>query len=176
MTGAAIVPLSGSGWNNTIIIDGQPRKPFPNFNSVGPRYFETLQIELVAGRLFDDRDTLNAPRVAIVDEAFGQAFFQTPNPIGREFHVDVAPGDPNPAYRIVGSSGTRSIATCARIRTDGYFPNTQDPIPFPTSLCSCAAGRPRHRAGDQGRRPRDASTDARELPGARRTDSRLARS
>ena len=89
-------PMSGSGWNESIVIDGERHKTYPNFNSVGPQYFKTLGIPVMAGHTFDEHDTLSAPRVAIVDESFARTFFQTPNPIGREFHIDVPPGEPIP--------------------------------------------------------------------------------
>jgi putative ABC transport system permease protein len=129
---AAIVPLSGSGWNETIVIEGQPRRPYPRLNSVGPRFFETLRIPLVAGRLFDERDTLAVPRVAIVNEEFGRVFFNSSNPLGREFHIEVAPGAPNPVYRIVGVVKNSKYGD---LREDfgplAYFPDTQDTNPVP---------------------------------------------
>ena len=44
-------------------------------NSVGPAYFATLGIRVVAGREFDARDRQGAPEVAIVSEAFARAYF-----------------------------------------------------------------------------------------------------
>src|SRR5262249_49752501 len=67
---AFIVPVSGSGWNNRIVLDGAARKENVNFNAVGPRYFRTMGMALVAGRDFDDRDTVNGGKVAIVSERF----------------------------------------------------------------------------------------------------------
>ena len=75
--------MSGSGWNETLVVDGEAKKPYPNINSVGPRFFELLQTPLVAGRTFDARDTVAAPRVAIVNEAFGRAFHA--GALGRNF-------------------------------------------------------------------------------------------
>ena len=40
---------------------------------VSPSYFETLKIHLVAGRFFDQRDTVAAPRVAIINQTTAQA-------------------------------------------------------------------------------------------------------
>jgi predicted permease len=102
MSPAFVVPMNGNTWNDVVVIDGELRKPFPYLNRVGPAFFSTLEIPLVAGRTFTDDDTLNSPPVAVVNEAFGRAFFNTPAPLGREFRFDVAPGTPNPAYRIVG--------------------------------------------------------------------------
>jgi putative ABC transport system permease protein len=132
VSGAGIVPMSGNGWNETVVIDGEPSKTYPNFNGVGPLYFKTLGIPLMAGRAFDEHDTLLAPRVAIVDESFARTFFRTPNPIGREFHIDVPSGEPNPAYRIVGVVGkTKYFDLREDFGPIAYLPDTQDTHPGP---------------------------------------------
>src|SRR4051812_4008130 len=40
-----------------------------HYNEVGPAYFATLRTPIVAGREFDDRDTAESPRVAIVTDS-----------------------------------------------------------------------------------------------------------
>jgi len=52
-------------------------------DSVGPRFFETLGIALLAGREFSPADSETAPKVAIVSEAMARKFFPNQNPIGR---------------------------------------------------------------------------------------------
>jgi predicted permease len=51
--------------------------------SVGPRYFTTLGIPIVAGRDFDDRDREGAPCVAIVNEVFARRYFSGQSPLGK---------------------------------------------------------------------------------------------
>ena len=97
-----IVPVSGSFSNRTIVIDGVPRKENVNMNTVGDRYFATVQAPLLAGRDFDARDTAGSPRVAIVTESFARLFFGGVNPVGRTFQIEEAPGQPRPPYAIVG--------------------------------------------------------------------------
>ena len=67
-----IVPMSGSGWNNRILVGGAVQKDYPNFNRVSPGYFKTLRTPLVAGREFDERDDASSPVVAIVNESFAE--------------------------------------------------------------------------------------------------------
>ena len=98
----AIVPMNGNTWNDAIVVDGKPSQIYPNINRVGPAFFDVLGIPLVAGRLFTVQDTPSAPRVAIVNEAFGRAFYNTPTPLNQEFRFDVPAGEPNPPYQIVG--------------------------------------------------------------------------
>jgi hypothetical protein len=71
----------------------------PNVNNVGPRYFATLGMPLLAGREFTEQDTLGAPRVAIVNETFARYFFGTASPLGRRFGFGPDKAD---AIEIVG--------------------------------------------------------------------------
>ncbi|MCX6595673.1 MAG: ABC transporter permease, partial [Acidobacteria bacterium] len=53
------------------------------FNQIGPGYFRTLGIPLVAGREFTDSDAANAPKAAIVNEAFVRKFSPSQNTLGK---------------------------------------------------------------------------------------------
>jgi putative ABC transport system permease protein len=71
----------------------------PNTNAVGPGYFRTLGIPVLAGREFTERDDAGAPRVAVVNEAFARYFFGNESAVGRRFGT----GDRNPrTIEIVG--------------------------------------------------------------------------
>ncbi|MDO8677178.1 MAG: ABC transporter permease [Acidobacteriota bacterium] len=48
------------------------------FNSVGPDYFATLRIKMLAGREFADDDDASTPKVAIVNETMARRFWQSP--------------------------------------------------------------------------------------------------
>jgi len=52
-------------------------------NGVGPRFFGTSGMQLIAGRDFSERDNERAPKVAVVNETMAQHYFGTQNPIGR---------------------------------------------------------------------------------------------
>jgi predicted permease len=76
---AALVPiLSGNNWGNDVSVEGFTREPGVNtnsrYNAVGPGYFRTLQIPIVAGREFTAADDGNATKVAVVNEAFTRKF------------------------------------------------------------------------------------------------------
>lgn len=51
---------------------------------VGPRYFETLQMPLIAGRDFTETDNEHAPPVVVVNEALVKHYFAGQNPIGKK--------------------------------------------------------------------------------------------
>ena len=55
--------------------------------SVSPGYFGTFGLELVKGRLLEDTDTQDSPPVAVVNEAFVNAFMQGGDPIGQQIGV-----------------------------------------------------------------------------------------
>jgi putative ABC transport system permease protein len=99
---ATIVPVSGSGWNETVVIGGTVQTEFPNFNRVSPGYFRMMGTPLLAGRDFDGHDTITAPPVALVNQSFAGKFFGGRNPIGHTFQVEAPAGEPRPLYQIVG--------------------------------------------------------------------------
>jgi predicted permease len=82
--------LTRTGSERTIRVHGYESKPNdnmnPSTNQVGPDYFRTMGLPLVAGRAFTDRDAADAPAVAIVNETFARYFFGRDNPIGRRFY------------------------------------------------------------------------------------------
>lgn len=86
---AAVTPLTGSSWMSTVNVEGYRAKDQedinPEVNAVGPDYFRTLGIPLVAGRDFTAADGPGAPKVAIVNEKMAQYFWGKESPIGRRF-------------------------------------------------------------------------------------------
>ena len=54
---------------------------------VGPRYFKALGVDVVEGREFDNRDSMNGPRVAIVNEALARHFWPNGGAVGRVIAV-----------------------------------------------------------------------------------------
>jgi putative ABC transport system permease protein len=53
-----------------------------------PDYFATLQMPLLAGRLFTEADGPDAQRVAVVNQAFARHFFGGASPLGRHINKD----------------------------------------------------------------------------------------
>jgi predicted permease len=123
---ASLTPLSGSRWNGDFTVEGyqfqQSDKKYVDRNSVGPRFFETMGVPLLAGREFRDEDSPAtsedvppvfrmdkqrpdpAPRVAIVNESFAKRFFAGRNPIGMHICFDEK-YDAARAYEVVGVVG-----------------------------------------------------------------------
>jgi predicted permease len=100
-----IIPLrdwgGGSAW-----MDGPARDPKPTrLSRVGPGYFQTLAVPMIAGRDFDGHDKVGAPNVAIVNQAFARRFTNGANPVGQRLWIAAAPGSPDTVYEIVGFVG-----------------------------------------------------------------------
>lgn len=78
VTAGRVPVLGGSQWGNNVSVEGYPTDPDTDtasrFNHIGPGYFRTLGIPLIAGREFTDADAAGAPAVAIVNEAFAEKF------------------------------------------------------------------------------------------------------
>ncbi len=105
VTVAQAAVLTDSTWSRSIEVFGYTPKEgerlAPWTNQVGPGYFRTLGLALVAGREFTQRDEDGAPRVAVVNEAFARYVFGDASPLGRQFRFK---GDPKewPPLEIVG--------------------------------------------------------------------------
>jgi predicted permease len=78
-------PLNGSVWSEPAVPAGQPVPERDNAFLVGaaPGFFTTMGIRLVAGREFTDRDSADAPAVAVINEAYAKQHFAGPNPTGQ---------------------------------------------------------------------------------------------
>ncbi len=76
---ASLVPvLAGSSWGSSVRVEGFESGPDidagSRYNEIGPNYFSTLGMPLLAGREFSISDMASAPKVAIVNEAFTRKF------------------------------------------------------------------------------------------------------
>jgi macrolide transport system ATP-binding/permease protein len=60
--------------------------------SVGSSFLATMQIPLLLGREFEDRDQAGDPRIAIVNDVFARKFFGDTNPIGKRIGFDQKKG------------------------------------------------------------------------------------
>jgi predicted permease len=78
VTSGTVPLLSGSNWGNNVRVQGFPEGPDVDnnsrFNIVGPDYFKTFDIKLLAGREFTPADERGRPLVAVVNETFAKKF------------------------------------------------------------------------------------------------------
>jgi predicted permease len=75
--------ITNCSYQSAFAIEGVGGRIQLNNNWVSPSYFSTAAIPLVAGRDFTERDTAQAPLVAIVSESVARRFFPNQNPLGK---------------------------------------------------------------------------------------------
>jgi predicted permease len=96
--------LSGHSRGNSIWVPGYIPKPGEqgevSVMPAGPDFFKTMKIPLLRGRDFTDRDTENAPRVAVVNETFVQCYFRDRDPVDQR--IGWSPDDRAADMEIVG--------------------------------------------------------------------------
>jgi predicted permease len=105
LPGAQIVSLAGT----VPLAGGRQRQPWLNAasgekvdidtNFVGPRYFRTLDIPLLRGREFDERDGRASTPVLIVNERLARAFWPEQDAIGKSV---LLPGSRTTSAEVVG--------------------------------------------------------------------------
>ncbi|PYS68649.1 MAG: hypothetical protein DMF69_19535 [Acidobacteria bacterium] len=81
-------PLSGfgiiafMGIENSGPPDREKDKPI-GVGSVSSDYFRTMKIPLLSGRTYEDRDSVDSPKVAIVNQVFARRYFPNNDAIGK---------------------------------------------------------------------------------------------
>jgi putative ABC transport system permease protein len=128
---AFIVPVSGSGWNNNVMVDGKKAgTKYSNFNSISPGFFKTMGTPMLAGRDFNEHDSPKSGKVAIVNQSFVNMYFSGRNPLGRTFQIEAGPGEPAPAFEIVGVvKDTKYSDLREAFGPIGFFPAAQEDQP-----------------------------------------------
>ena len=116
---ASLVPLiTGNNYGRNVSIDGFEAGPDTDthsmFNEVGPGFFRVLGVPLVAGREFSARDGFNAPKVAIVNEAFVRKF---------------SPSAPALGKRMQQGAGKTNDIEIVGIARDAKYSDVKDAIP-----------------------------------------------
>ncbi len=99
--------------------NGELRYGGAQFRVVEGEYFETLNIRLLKGRLFERSDNADAPLVAVINEKTAEAYFAGRDPMGQEIIME------DSRRRIVGV--VQDVAHDARGTTSRkvYLPHAQ---------------------------------------------------
>jgi predicted permease len=100
LTGA--LPFTGQDGSGTYRLLDRPPGPGENLlhafqHFVGGDYFRTMEIPLLAGRVFNESDTATSQRVVVIDDYLAKRQFPGLDPIGRQLNF----GSPR-NYTIVG--------------------------------------------------------------------------
>jgi ABC-type antimicrobial peptide transport system permease subunit len=84
-----------------------------DYASVSEGYFRSLNIPLLRGRLFDDRDAADAPHVAVISQSLVREKWPNEDPIGRTIEFGNMDGDPRllTVIGVVGDVRERNLET-----------------------------------------------------------------
>jgi putative ABC transport system permease protein len=104
------LPMAGRGGIYNITIEGRPAAAGvaleAGHHQVSLDYFTTLGIPLRQGRVFDERDTLQTPGVALINETMARRFWPNESVLGKRFSIDDdIQGKPVPPLTIIGVVG-----------------------------------------------------------------------
>lgn len=114
-------PLQGLGANGTYILLDRPdevsnlddwerlagvrsRTGTAQFRVASPDYFGAMEIPLIRGRVFDARDTRDAPHVALISASLAESRWPGQDPVGKLVQFGGMDGDLRP-FTIVGIVG-----------------------------------------------------------------------
>jgi predicted permease len=118
---------TGGSDNNAVLVDGRNPAPDRRFasvrsNCVGSAFLRTLGIPLQLGRDFEDSDTTDSPKVAIVNQTFVDRYLHGLSPLGHRISVL---GD-SAEYTIVGVAGNSRYTSIRETeRPMAYVPFAQ---------------------------------------------------
>jgi putative ABC transport system permease protein len=121
-------PLDGNSRNDHYRIEGRASPSSDDAlvfeNVISPGYFAAIGTPLLAGRDFDDRDRVGAPRVAIVNATFARKFLGSGSPLGRRFTTSDTLAPP---FEIVGVVGDARYASLRQeAHPMAFYPLTQN--------------------------------------------------
>ena len=137
--------LGSIGQGTWALAEGQPEtpetanaNPMVNYLSATPDYFKVMRIPLVRGRMFDENDRANAPRVVLISESTAAAFFPGQDPVGKRFKAaSFNDNDRNiqGAWRtVIGVVGNVRYRGLHEVQLDIYDPPPQTTVGTTTSL------------------------------------------
>jgi macrolide transport system ATP-binding/permease protein len=106
---------------------GQERNGSAHILMTGTEFFTTMQIPIVLGRSFEDRDRPGSPPVAIVSEAYVKKNFADRNPLGQHVLIHRRPPLEHRDVEIVGvAKDARYGALKGEFREVAYVPFNQN--------------------------------------------------
>jgi putative ABC transport system permease protein len=129
------LPFSGNSHFQPYEIVGRPAEPKGSepraqLNRVGTRYFETMGIPLLRGRVFGAADRLGSRRVAILGKSMAERHWPGEDPLHRQIRFSETGTEPFTVVGVVGDSKHDSLEEESRDKA--YVPFAQYPHIFGT--------------------------------------------
>src|SRR6185436_7424036 len=147
---ASGLPLGNNGWQTSFVIDGRPvpprdQTPLMEACLVTPDYFKAMNIPVLKGRVFNDRDDRShltgkdlskldegqreraAIKSIVIDEEFARRHWPNEDPIGKR--IRWGPDSSGPQLEVIGVVGRVKMGGLNQDNeyVQGYFPFAQLP-------------------------------------------------
>jgi len=126
------LPIDGSNWNSIFIVGDKPvperaQLPSAAFTPVSAGYFETMEMRLVRGRVFDRTDSATSPKVTVINESLAKRLWPGEDAIGKRLKQGW-PENPNPWREVVGIvADVKFNGVTADTPMQSYLPLAQEP-------------------------------------------------
>ncbi len=105
--------LIEAGTGLALGLPGAPPDDNDRILSIGPRFFTTMQIPMLAGRDLDEHDRAGSPAVVVINEALAKADFPDRNPLGQRLTLR----EPEDDQRV--ARDMEIVGVCANARYGG---------------------------------------------------------
>ena len=100
-------------------------RPNALYNVVSPGFFESMGVNVLAGRTFTPQDGMAAPRVAIVSKTFADREWRGENPIGKQIRLGANDTVPETVVGVVASF-TQDRRVTETLRPQVFVPLAQN--------------------------------------------------
>ena len=118
------VLLANGLWSEDCKIEGRTDKSAVRVDmlGVGPDFFQTMKIPVLAGRVFTATEFASSRRVAVVNRAFATRYLHSRNPLGLHFGGDGPKDVQQEIVGVVGNAKYDNLRT--EIQPTAYIPLT----------------------------------------------------
>jgi predicted permease len=127
VTASRTALLNGDSWGDGLLVEGFPVTPDTETdvrsNEIGPGYFRTMGVPLLAGRELSDADVRGAHKVAVVNESFAKMFNLGRNVVGRRIGM-------RSAGSAGGGGGQLDVEIVGLVRDMKYSSVREDMVPL----------------------------------------------
>jgi putative ABC transport system permease protein len=83
----SVLPFAGSGPNGMVEVEGREEMGMGFYRVASAGYFRTMDIPLIQGRLFDERDDASVQDVVLVNETLAGRLWPGEDPLGKRMSV-----------------------------------------------------------------------------------------
>ena len=143
--GTTNLPTSGQNMSSPVTIEGRPQdssgpKTLVQYVKVERNYFQAMSIPLLRGRLFDERDTPEAPPVVVINDALARKSFPGEDPIGKRLKTMFHGRGMREVIGVVGD--IRHAGPIKEAPPQVYEPFQENPLGFMTLVVRGNGSRP----------------------------------